>query len=244
VRDAALMLQPLAASGVDAGGCVNEVLPDYAAALGTKGELRLGIPRALFYEGLHPEIEAATRSALSVLATLGGRERDITLATGVDAASVVLRAEAYAHHQATVASTPERYQPETLRRLRGGTEVTAAAYIAAKTELQALRQGARTLFESVDLLVTPTMPVPAPALDELMADMANLRAREILLLRNTRPFNALGLPTISVPCGFTSDGLPIGLQITGAAGDEGRVLALAHAYELATDWHKRRPPAL
>ena len=143
-----------------------------------------------------------------------------------------------------VARTPELYQPETLKRIRGGAEVTAAAYIAAKAELETLRRGARAVFETVDLLVTPTMPVPPPAIDELLADMANLRAREIVLLRNTRPFNALGLPTISVPCGFTSDGLPIGLQITGAAGDEGRVLALAHAYEQATDWHTRRPPSL
>ena len=232
VRDAALMLQPLAGSGED------------AAALERKGQLRLGIPRALFYEGLHPEIEAATRSALSVLATLGARERGVRLETGVDAASVVLRAEAYAHHQPTVASTPELYQPETLKRIRGGAEVTAAAYIAARGELNRLRHAAQSAFDAVDLLVTPSMPVPPPALDELLADMANLRAREIVLLRNTRPFNALGLPTISVPCGFTSDGLPIGLQITGAAGDDSRVLALAHAYEQATDWHTRRPPSL
>jgi aspartyl-tRNA(Asn)/glutamyl-tRNA(Gln) amidotransferase subunit A len=198
----------------------------------------------VFYEGLHPEIEAAIRSALSVLATLGGRERDVSLETGVEAAGVVLRAEAYAYHQPTVASTPELYQPETLKRIRGGAEITAAAYIAAKAELETLRRGARTLFETVDLLVTPTMPVPPPTLDELLADMANLRAREMQLLRNTRPFNVLGLPTISVPCGFTSDGLPIGLQITGAAGDEARVLALAHRYEQATDWHTRRPPSL
>jgi len=244
VRDAALMLQPLAGSGEDADGCANRALPDYAAALETKGEFRLGIPRALFHEGLHPEIEAATRSALSVLATLGGRERDVTLATGVEAAGVVLRAEAYAHHQRSVASTPELYQPETLKRIRGGAEVTAADYIAARSQLETLRHETRALFEAVDLLVTPTMPVPPPTLDELLADMANLRAREIVLLRNTRPFNALGLPTISVPCGFTSDGLPIGLQITGAAGDDSRVLALAHAYEQATDWHTRRPPSL
>jgi Asp-tRNA(Asn)/Glu-tRNA(Gln) amidotransferase A subunit family amidase len=74
--------------------------------------------------------------------------------------------------------------------------------------------------------------------------MPNLRAREFVLLRNTRPWNGLGLPAISVPCGFTQDGLPIGLQIIGAAGDETRVLALAHAYEQATDWHERRPPSL
>jgi aspartyl-tRNA(Asn)/glutamyl-tRNA(Gln) amidotransferase subunit A len=244
VRDAALMLQPLAGSGEDADGCTNRALPDYAAALETKGELRIGVPRAFFYDGLHPEIEAATAAALAVLATLGGREREVALATGIEAAGVVLRAEAHAHHEQAVASTPELYQPETLRRIRGGAEVTAAAYIAARRELETLRRGARTIFESVDLLVTPTMPVPPPRLDELLADVASLRVRELLMLRNTRPWNALGLPTISVPCGFTSEGLPIGLQITGAAGDETRVLALAHAYEQATGWHTRRPPSL
>ncbi len=241
VRDAALMLQALVASDKGADECADRPLPDYAAALETRGELRLGIPRALFYDGLDPEIEAATRAALSVLARLGGRERDVTLAAGNEALGVVLRAEAYSTHRAMVASRPELYQPETLRRLRGGAEVTEAAYLAAKAELESLRQGVRTLFETVDLLVTPTMPVPPPAIDELLADMETLRAKEVLLLRNTRPFNAFGLPTISVPCGFTRDGLPIGLQITGAAGDESRVLALAHAYEQATDWHTRRP---
>jgi len=234
VRDAALMLQALA----------NQPPPDFEAALETKGELRLGVPRALFYEDLHPEIEAAIRSALSVLATLGGRERDVTFETGADSVSVVLRAEAYAVHEPILTKAPELYQPETLRRIRSGAEVSAAAYIAARQKLETLRRGVRSIFETVDLLVTPTVPVPPPALDELMADMASLRARENVLLRNTRPFNVLGLPTISVPCGFTSDGLPIGLQITGAACDEERVLALAHAYEQATDWHKRRPPSL
>jgi aspartyl-tRNA(Asn)/glutamyl-tRNA(Gln) amidotransferase subunit A len=244
VRDAALMLQQLA--GYDAAdcNCANQPVPDYAAALGTKPEFRLGIPRTPFYEGLHPEIEAATRRALAVLATLGCRERDITLEIGNDAAFAVLRAEAYAYHEPTLATSSELYQPETLKRLRGGAEVTAAAYIAARRQLEMLRRGTRAVFETVDLLVTPTTPVPPAAIDDLVADMAGLRAKEIVMLRNTRPFNALGLPTISVPCGFTSDGLPIGLQITGAAGDEARVLALAHAYEQATDWHTRRPPSL
>ena len=244
VRDAALMLQPLA--GYDAAdcGCAELPVPDYAAALATKPEFRLGVPRAPFYEGLHPEIEAATRSALSVLGTLGCRERDVTLEIGHEASIAVLRAEAYAYHEPMLASSSELYQPETLKRLRGGAEVTAAAYIAARRQLEMLRRDTRAVFGTVDLLVTPTTPVPPPAIDALLADMADLRAKEIVMLRNTRPFNALGLPTISVPCGFTSDGLPIGLQITGARGDEARVLALAHAYEQATDWHTRRPPSL
>ena len=195
-----------------------------------------------FYEGLHPEIEAATRSALSVLGDAGrprARRHARDRRRGCRASCFAPRPTPIT--SPCVASTPELYQPETLKRIRGGAEVTAAAYIAAKAELETLRRGAQAVFERVDLLVTPTVPVPPPTLDELLADMANLRAREMLLLRNTRPFNVLGLPTISVPCGFTSDGLPIGLQITGAAGDEARVLALAHRYEQATDWHTRRP---
>lgn len=163
---------------------------------------------------------------------------------GSDAAFAVLRAEAYAYHASMLPDSSELYQPETLKRIQGGAEVTAAAYIAARRLLELHRRGTRTLFETVDLLVTPTTPVTPPAIDALLADMPGLRAKEIVMLRNTRPFNALGLPTISVPCGFTSDGLPIGLQITGAAGDEARVLALAHAYEQATEWHTRRPPSL
>ena len=112
----------------------------------------------------------------------------------------------------------------------------------ARRQLDALRLAAGRLFESVDLLVTPTTPVPPPTIAEVAADMDHLRARELAMLRNTRPWNALGLPTISVPCGFTKDGLPIGLQISGALGDDARVLAIAHAYEQATDWHRKRPP--
>jgi aspartyl-tRNA(Asn)/glutamyl-tRNA(Gln) amidotransferase subunit A len=241
VRDAALMLQPLA-SDRDDRGCANPPAPDYAKALEAKSGLRLGIPRVPFYEALDPDVDAAMRQTLSVLESLGCRARDVTLDPGSEASLPVLRAEVYAYHEPTVASSPELYQPETLKRIRGGAEITASAYIAARRRLEALRREVRAVFESVDLLVTPTTPVPAPVIDELLADMPNLRAKEFVMLRNTRPFNTLGLPAISVPCGFTKDGLPIGMQIAGAPGDEARVLALAHAYEHATEWHTRLPP--
>jgi aspartyl-tRNA(Asn)/glutamyl-tRNA(Gln) amidotransferase subunit A len=241
VRDAALMLQALVAEpGADRRQ--GDPNPDFAAGVAAGAELRLGVPRALFYEGLDPEIEAAMRAALSVLERLGARTLDVTLDPGNEASVAVLRAEAWAYHEAMVARSPELYQPETLRRIRGGAEITAAAYIHARRRVDELRDHARQLFESVDLLVTPTTPVPPPAIDALLADAAELRAKEFVMLRNTRPFNTLGLPTVSVPCGFTSDALPIGLQITGAAGGEPRVLALAQAYEQATVWHTRRPP--
>jgi len=241
VLDAALMLQPLAGYDALDPASTDTPVPDYAAALAANRAFRIGLPRVPFYEDLHPELASATRAALSVLAALGCQEREVAIDIGTDAAFAVLRAEAHAYHEPMLADRAERYQPETLRRIRGGAEVTAAAYVAARQKLELLRRQAQAVFETVDLLVTPTTPVPPPAIDELMADMANLRAKEIVMLRNTRPWNALGLPTISVPCGFTADGLPIGLQITGAAGDEARVLALSHAYERATEWHQRRP---
>ena len=108
-------------------------------------------------------------------------------------------------------------------------------------QVDQFRQAVRRTFDSVDLLITPTMPVPPFTIAELLGDMENLRAKEILCLRNTRPFNILGLPTISMPCGFTKAGLPIGMQITGAPWAEATVLRLARTYQQETDWHTRRP---
>jgi aspartyl-tRNA(Asn)/glutamyl-tRNA(Gln) amidotransferase subunit A len=93
-------------------------------------------------------------------------------------------------------------------------------------------------FSNIDLLVTPTTPVLPPTIEEAVR-----LGIEVQLIRNTTPFNVYGLPTISIPCGFTHSGLPIGMQISGPPFGEAKVLALAHAYEQATDWHQRRPAA-
>ena len=152
----------------------------------------------------------------------------------------VQAAESYAYHADNVARTPELYQPETLRRIRSGANISAAEYIQRRRELDQERRRAHDIFGEVDLLVTPTMPIPAPAIADLKKDPAALRPAELALLRNTRPFNVWGLPAISVPCGFTKSGLPIGLQIAGPHWREDLVLRLAHAYEQATEWYKRR----
>jgi aspartyl-tRNA(Asn)/glutamyl-tRNA(Gln) amidotransferase subunit A len=117
------------------------------------------------------------------------------------------------------------------------------AYIEGRREITQFRHDIRKVFLSVDVLVTPTTPIPPRTILEASADdpLANPRPPD---LRNTLPFNTNGLPTISIPCGFTSTGLPIGLQISGPHGGEAVVLQLAHAYEQATDWHKRRPPVV
>lgn len=203
--------------------------------------LRLGLPRPYFYEELDPEVKSAVDAAIAVLTGLGASPKDVEIETGNDAALPVLRAEAYAFHKDHVARTPERYHPETLKRLKGGADLLAADYIVARRRVEELRQGTPALFAGVDLLVTPTSPVLPMPIADLLADLESLRPREIKMLRNVRPFNALGLPSLSMPCGFTSRGLPIGIQITGPAGAEAGVLELAQAYEAATDWHTREP---
>ena len=119
--------------------------------------------------------------------------------------------------------------------------MSAADYIHQYRELLSQRREIARLFNRVDLIITPTTPAPPPTFAELAKNPNELRAKELIMLRNTRPFNVYGLPSISVPCGFTKSGLPIGLQITGASGEEGSVLSLAAAYQKETDWHTKRP---
>jgi aspartyl-tRNA(Asn)/glutamyl-tRNA(Gln) amidotransferase subunit A len=239
VADAAAMLQVLAGYDPEDANSADQPVPDYTAALKQNTPLRVGVPRAYFYEGLHPEIEDAMKAGLAAIDKIASSVRDIEMPASND--TTILRAEAYAYHAENVKKSPELYQPETLKRIRAGEDVTTATYIQARRQVDQYRHTIRKVFETVDLLVTPTTPVPPFTISELLADMDNLRTKEILTLRNTRPFNILGLPSISVLCGYTKAGLPIGLQISGAPWAEANVLRLAHAYEQQTDWHTRRP---
>src|SRR5262249_45814839 len=120
------------------------------------------------------------------------------------------------------------------RIIQFAADVKAPAYADALHQTNLLRREITKVFTNVDLLVTPTMPKPAETL-------ADAKSFDPLGLQNTSPFDIFGLPTISIPCGFTSSGLPIGLQISGAPFAESTVLALARAYERETEWHRRRP---
>lgn len=237
VADAALVLQAIA--GFDHGDLTSREYPerDYTEELeGETHALKIGVVRPYFFEELAPDVAAAINNALQVLETIVYEISDASLP--VDTDRTVQAAESYAYHEQFMREHADLYQPETLRRLQRGENISAREYILKRNELEVLRNGAKDLFSDFDLLVTPTVPVGAPSLAELQARPEELRNRELVLLRNTRPFNVLGLPTISVPCGATNTGLPVGLQISGAPGDDARVLQLAHAYEQATEWHK------
>jgi aspartyl-tRNA(Asn)/glutamyl-tRNA(Gln) amidotransferase subunit A len=239
VADAALVMTALAGFDPLDPVSIRAEREDLRAAIGREVRgLRIGVPRSPFFEGLDPEIDAAASRSLEVLAGLTGPTRDVQIAAPDTYA--LLDAETYAYHAPLLAdpSNHALYQPLTLRRVMGGASVSAGVYIEQRRRMTIARNTIADVFTDVDILVAPTcMNVPAT----IATVLAN-PAAEGSLIRNTLPFNVFGIPAISVPCGFTRAGLPIGLQIIGPRLGEARVLALAHAYEQATEWHRREPP--
>jgi aspartyl-tRNA(Asn)/glutamyl-tRNA(Gln) amidotransferase subunit A len=241
VADAALVMTALVGFDPLDPVSIRAERENLRAAIGREVRgLRIGVPRAPFFETLDPDIDAAAKRALEVLAGLTGPTRDVQIAAPDTYA--LLDAETHAYHAPLLADAAKRelYQPLTLRRVMGGAGVSAQVYIEQRRRMTIARNTIADVFADVDILVAPTCMNPPATIAAVLADPA----AEPSLIRNTLPFNVFGIPAISVPCGFTRAGLPIGLQIVGPRLGEMRVLALAHAYEQATDWHRREPPAV
>jgi len=234
VTDVALILAAIA--GYDRGDPTSRqiTIEDYAAAVRTPApKLRVGVPRKSFYDDLDSEVARVVEGALKVVAGLAAEMREVYVSMDND--RTVSKAETYAHHAQNVREYADKFDPETLRHINTGADVSVRDYVAKLHQLELLRRNAAEIFKDVDVVVTPTAPVPPPLVAELQADISRLRERELVLLRNTRPFNVLGLPAISLPCGETSQGLPVGLQIAGAAGGDAQVLAFARGFEEKAD---------
>jgi len=228
--DAAVVLQAIA--GYDPGDVCSANVPvaDYVSGLKESVKsVRVGVPREYFFDDLDKEVAVAVEEALRVIRGLVSEIKDVRLDVPTD--RTLQAAESWAVHKENVERSPELYQAETLRRLRTGEKISAAEYMQRRRELEEARRAITAVFAGVDVLITPTMPMPAPAIEELKANPEQLRPAELRLLRNTRPFNVWGLPAISVPCGFTKGGLPIGLQIAGPHWREDLVLRVARTYE-------------
>jgi len=237
--DAALILQAIAAYDPQDIGSQKFPPVYYPSAIEeSTAALRLGLARD-FWNEVDGEIKSAVDSAVSVLSKMTASAQEVDLSTDTD--RTLVRCEAYAYHQKYLPANEKDYDPETLRRIRSGADVTAPQYIQAQRELLQQRRQILQIFERVDLILTPTTPMLAPTFEELQAEPNQLRNKEMVMLRNTRPFNIYGLPCLSLNCGFSKSGLPIGLQIIGGPGAEGSLLALAHAYQKQTDWHKQKP---
>jgi aspartyl-tRNA(Asn)/glutamyl-tRNA(Gln) amidotransferase subunit A len=236
VADTALLLQAIAGYDEQDTTSAKMTVPDYSEGIGAKvSSLRIGVPHEFFFADLDQEIDAAMKEALSVLQKLTAGFHDVALpANNMEKLRDTVRAaEAYAYHREYVAKTPELYQPLILKRIQAGANVTTPAYIQGRRDVAEVRRKAEKWIDGVDVLVTPTLPITTAAVSDPHAD-------DILpAVRNTSPFDVNGWPAISVPCGFTSKGLPMGLQIIGPNGGESVIFQLAHAYEQATEWHKR-----
>jgi aspartyl-tRNA(Asn)/glutamyl-tRNA(Gln) amidotransferase subunit A len=232
-EDAAVMMNVIAGYDELEPTSVDVPIPDYTRAMKLQtGKLRLAIARRPFFDNLDPEVASAVETALTLLRKMTAGTVDVELPAAGNAATL-WGAEAYAYHKPWITKSPEKYQPGTRAQLERSANANAAEYAQARRQLDVLRREIKKVFAKADLLIAPTMKIP-PAL--LSAPGGGAAGGN-----NNVAFDMYGLPSISVPCGFTTSGLPIGLQISGAHFGELNVLALAHAYEQATEWHKRNP---
>jgi aspartyl-tRNA(Asn)/glutamyl-tRNA(Gln) amidotransferase subunit A len=241
VEDCALVLGAVAGHDPGDEASVHAPVPDYRVSLrdGVEG-LRLGVSPGWLddQEGTHPEVVAACQAAVDCLVGCGARVVEIdhqALVAARDVNTLIVAAEAYALHEEPISSRPEAYGSTVRSRLREGAFLSAADYIKAQEARRRISNVVRAHLEDVDVIVSPTSPFPA----EAFADVdwrSRYRSPSF-----TNAFNLSGLPALSVPCGFSSGGLPIGLQIAGRAFDEPTVLRVALTYEQQTSWHTRHP---
>jgi len=245
--DCALLMRSLA--GYDAADASSSVLPvpDYTGALsGSVKGLRIGILREAFGDAAAPEVRAAVEQAAAQFQALGATVDEARLEDAghvAAAALAIVAAEALAYHAEWLRTRAAEYQPDVRERLRMGAFVSGVAYVRAQQFRTRLRDAVDALLARRDVLLAPATPMAAPRLGEreVAIDGKTIDVRSSLL-RFTRPFNLSGHPVCTLPCGFTADGLPIGMQVVGRPFDEATVLRAADVYQGATDWHTRRPP--
>ncbi len=266
VTDAAILLNVIAGHDPLDSTSADVLVPDYTRALKKKDlkKLKIGVPREYFAEGIDPEVEQAVREAIEELKRLGGEIKDVSLpTTGAAIATyyVIATAEASSNLarydgvryglrskqmkdllEMYMKTRQEGFGPEVKRRIMLGTYALSAGYYdayygKAQAVRTLIRKDFEAAFQEVDLIVTPVMPTTAFKLGEKIADPLQMYLSDIY----TISVNLAGVPAISLPCGFSKAGLPIGLQIVGRPFQEDTVLRGAYAYEQATNWRVKRP---
>ncbi|HTG74771.1 MAG TPA: amidase [Terriglobia bacterium] len=239
--DAAVVLEAIAGYDALEPASVERPVERYSNDMRMKTRsLRLGVVRRPYFEQLDPDIEARVKDAIQVLEGITSKVREVELPYS-NLLMTVASVEAYSFHAPYFTKNPELYQPMTRRRLEQAATISATAYVEARREMDQLRRQAGSAFSSVDLLLSPTTVIAPITVEAGTADPPLPPDGTPVEFRNTHMFDVLGLPAISIPCGLTRDGMPVGLQIAGPRFAESRVLALAHAYQQVTDWHTRRP---
>ena len=238
-EDAALLLNHIAGYDKLDIVSVEHSKEDYVTGMKQPvSHLRLGIPRAPFFDWCDADIAKAVEEAIKLLCSLTKGAKDVTLPP---VSEIHLAGETYAYHEEYITKEANRYMLPTRRALQNGGNAKVGEYVRSKWKLEALRRTIDDSFSTFDLVVLPTRRHPPRTIDAALKREENEKPRNPEL-ENTQAFDYYGIPAISIPCGFTSGGLPIGLMIAGPRFAESKVLALARAYQQATDWHKRQPP--
>ncbi len=244
VEDAGLMLEVVAGEDPSGPGRPAErFCRDLGKGL--KG-LRLGLPQQYFFDKLQPDVRRNTLEAIALMEENGAQVREISLKhmnETAELAGQITLAEALLYHWKWVQKRANDYGSDLRTRFQEGMQIPALAYLRAQRVREDYSRSFQDALRFVDLIVAPTLPIAAPCLAE--NDVRLGRSKEnvrIALLRLTRPGNLTGLPAISLPCGFTSNGLPTGLQLIGRRMEERTVLRAAHAYEELTAWQSKYPP--
>jgi aspartyl-tRNA(Asn)/glutamyl-tRNA(Gln) amidotransferase subunit A len=253
VEDAALMLNSLAAYDEYDIASIQAPSTDYGSALKLPvSSLRIGIPRAPYFDFLADDIAKATEDALKVLAKLTKNTRECHLPDPSVVSGGALGAEMEAYHRELFLHEKNRYSlslqqhmTAANQRLNDETQETCAEklidYVLAQRQLQLLRRTINDCFSDFDVVVLPTMRILPLTISEALARDEHPKPREPEIDNNCTPFDIFGVPAISIPCGFSKQGFPIGLMIAGRRLEDAKVLALANAYQQSTDWHLRRP---
>jgi aspartyl-tRNA(Asn)/glutamyl-tRNA(Gln) amidotransferase subunit A len=241
VEDCAWLLQSLAGHDTADPAASTAPVDDYLTGLGRgiRG-LRVGIPRAFFLDNVNAEVLAAFERALQTLGELGASVVDVTIPSirTAPAYLAILLVEAFAYHERDLRERPQLYGEGLRDKLLAGGLFSSAEYVQAQRLRARLQRDFLATFQQVDVLATPTML--SPALPFSVVQDPDLPYP--YPTSNTSPFNMSGLPALALPSGFSTTGLPVSLQIAGRPFDEATVLRVGHAYEQATDWHRRRPP--
>jgi aspartyl-tRNA(Asn)/glutamyl-tRNA(Gln) amidotransferase subunit A len=239
VEDAAVMLQVLAGFDPLDSITLNAPIPDYLAAIGQPiHELRIGVPREYFFEQLHPDVASSVDKAIALLRPKVKDVREVKLPRFQFVPNGDYNVELYHFQKPYFDAHPELYHPWSREELEGVKTVQTIPYIETLKRIRDCRRDIRFIFEQVDILLLPTMREPAPLITETV-NRTHRRPPS-----NTSAFNRFGTPAMTVPCGFSKDGLPIGLQIVGPAFREPRVLSVAYVFQQATESLKHFRPSL
>ena len=207
---------------------------------------KIGVPQDFYYENLDPEVDNAVKKALVTVEKLGAELIPVDVPDMEEFNSIgklILSAEATSVHRSRLQHLREDFGDDVRALLEQGEAVLATEYLDAQKQRREFVRDFNRLFDQVDLIAAPTAPIAAPKIGEGTVSIGTSTVEvRLAVTRLVRAVNLGGWPTLSVPCGFTSRGLPLGLQLIGNRFDEKGLLEVGHAYQQATEWHRRRPP--